>query len=88
MEIKHMEKADRELILTLSKSNPRLKKLYHEHVKLDKMVIRCERYAKYSPSASLKAKELKIEKLRGVDEMMKIISEARRDATMEYQEAV
>ena len=85
-----MEKADRELILNLKQTNPRLKKLYDEHVKLDKMIVRLEQYAKHSPSSGLKAKELKIEKLRGVDEMMKIISEARKNDNdvMEYQEAV
>ena len=87
-----MEKTDHELILTLSQSNPYLKKLYDKHIKLDKMVARFELYSRYSTSAAIKAKELKIEKLRGVDEMMKIISEARKNETdtiaMEYQEAV
>ena len=83
-----MEKADRELILDLSQTNPRLKKLYDEHIKLDKTIVRFEQYAKHSPSAGLKAKELKIEKLRGVDEMIKIISDVRKNETIEYQEAV
>ncbi len=72
-----MENADRELILQLSTSNPHLKKLYDQHLKLDKMIIRFENYAVYSPSSELRVKELKLEKLRGVDEMMKIINEER-----------
>ena len=72
-----MENTDRELILQLSPTNPRLKKLYDQHLKLDKMIVRFENYAVYSPSAELRAKELKLEKLRGVDEMMKILNEER-----------
>jgi len=84
-----MEKADRELILSLSQSNPTLKKLYDKHIKLDKMITHLELYARHSPGADLKAKELKVEKLRGVDEMMRIIAEARKkEETFEYLEAV
>ncbi|MDR2337725.1 MAG: hypothetical protein LBE20_03635 [Deltaproteobacteria bacterium] len=82
-----MENADRELILSLCATNPRLKKLYNEHIKLEKVLARFERYAVYSPSAGLKLKELKIEKLRGVDEMMKIVAE-RRGANDTFQIAV
>jgi uncharacterized protein YdcH (DUF465 family) len=78
-----MENADRELIISLCSTNPRLKKLYNEHIKLEKMVTRFERYAVYSPSASLKAKELKVEKLRGVDEMIKIITNERSGDTLQ-----
>ena len=83
-----MEKADHELIVSLSQSNPHLKKLYDNHIKLNKMLTHLELYVRHSPGADLKAKELKIEKLRGVDEMMKIISEARKSEAFGYQEAV
>lgn len=73
-----MEKADHELLLLLSPSDERLKKLYEQHKKLEKEVVRYSHYAKYSASAALKEKELKKSKLHGMDAIMEILSDYRR----------
>ena len=70
-----MEKLDRELILSLCPNIPRLRDLYEEHLKLEREVEKFEQYAAFSASAQLRSKELKKEKLRGVDDMMAIVEE-------------
>lgn len=72
-----MEKVDRELLLSLVPINPDLKKLYEEHVRLEKEVERLERYAKYSSSAQLRHKTLKKRKLQGMDNIMSILNQYR-----------
>ena len=74
-----MEKADRDLILALCPTNNQLKELYEEHIKLEKEVRNFEQYVGYSTSAQLRQKQLKKEKLKGVDAMMAIIAEYRRE---------
>ena len=74
-----MEKFERELILSLCPSIPRLRDLYEEHLKLEREVERFEQYSAYSASAQIRSHELKKEKLKGVDDMMAIISDYRRD---------
>jgi len=72
-----MEKADHELLLRLAQTNPRIKQLYEQHQELEKEVQKFERYAAYSSSAALRQKQLKKEKLRGMDCIMAILSEHR-----------
>ena len=72
-----MEKKDQELLFQLAESNPYLKQLYDEHIKLDEEVEKLERYAAYSSTAALRHKQLKKEKLRGMDTIMSILNEAR-----------
>ena len=73
-----MEKLDRELILNLCPSIPRLRELYEDHIRLEKEVEKFEQYAAYSASAQLHSQELKKEKLKGVDDMMEIIENYKR----------
>ena len=73
-----MEKLDRDLILNLCQSVPRLRDLYEEHLRLEKELEKFEQYSAYSASAKLRSNELKKEKLKGVDDMMAIVSEYRR----------
>ncbi|HQH27149.1 MAG TPA: DUF465 domain-containing protein, partial [Oligoflexia bacterium] len=51
--------------------------LYEEHLELEKEVEKLERYAAYSSSAALRHKQLKKEKLRGMDAIMSILHEHR-----------
>ncbi len=74
-----MEQIDRDLILALCPTNSKLKKLYTKHKQLEKEVEKFERYLCYSATAELKQKQLKKEKLKGVDDMMAIISQHRRE---------
>jgi uncharacterized protein YdcH (DUF465 family) len=55
-------------------NNPELRKLYLKHLILEKEVERFEEYAKYSDSASIRHKYLKKEKLRGKEELIRLIS--------------
>ncbi len=70
-----MEKGDRELLLQISSDNPRLRKLYQEHIELERKLAEFERSRAYSFSASLTAKEIKKQKLKGMDEIMSILME-------------
>jgi uncharacterized protein len=72
-----MEKSDQELLLRIADFNPHLKQLYEEHLKLNEEVEKLERYAAYSSSAALRHKQMKKEKLRGMDAIMSILNEYR-----------
>ena len=74
-----MEKVDQELLLELAPAHPELKRLYEEHLKLEKEVERLERYSKYSSSAELRHKTLKKRKLMGMDTIMAILAEHRHE---------
>lgn len=77
-----MEQADRELLLSLAATNRYVKRLYDEHMKLEKDVERFGWYAVYSSSAALKQKELKKAKLRGMETLMSIVSEHRENENL------
>ncbi len=72
-----MEKRDEELVLHLAENDSHLRELYEEHLELEKEVEKLERYAAYSSSAALRHKQLKKEKLRGMDAIMSILHEHR-----------
>lgn len=73
-----MEKGDRELLLQISTDNPRLRKLYEEHIELENKLAEFEKSRAYSFSASLTAKEMKKQKLKGMDEIMSILIEYKQ----------
>jgi uncharacterized protein YdcH (DUF465 family) len=72
-----MEKVDQELLNQLAPHHARLKKLYDEHRKLEKQLVNLSRFSTYSPSTALKQQQLKKQKLRGMDTIMRILSEYR-----------
>ena len=72
-----MERADEELLLNLSQQDSHLKKLCDRHMKLEREVARYTQYAKHSPSAALRASELKREKLRDMDHIMECLRRHR-----------
>jgi len=68
-----MEQTDRELLLSLTETHPRLKELYKQHIKLEKEVQKYERFVNYSATVAMRQKQLKKEKLRGMDNIMAIL---------------
>ena len=72
-----MDQADIQLITHLIPKNEKLRKLYNEHVKLDKQVARFQDYSNYSATAALRQQELKKAKLKGVDSIMEILNQHR-----------
>ena len=77
-----MELLDHDLLMRVSDTNPLLQKLYSEHLRLEKAVEQVGRYAAYSSSAALKQKELKKEKLKGMDTIMSILNGYRGESGM------
>lgn len=77
-----MEKSDRDLLEELASNDTNLKRMYDRHLKLEREVERFGRYAKYSSTAALRQKELKKEKLRGMDHMMAIVKSHRDSGDM------
>ena len=74
-----MEQADQELLQTVITSDNKLKRLYDKHRKLEKEVENLERYKSYSSSAALRQRELKKQKLSGMEEIMDRLSSYRSD---------
>ncbi|MCC6219717.1 MAG: hypothetical protein IT291_00585 [Deltaproteobacteria bacterium] len=73
-----MEKVDRELIAEIAPSNPRLQELYEEHVALEKELRQYQGLSEYSPEMAIRKRELKKQKLKGMDDIMGILAEHRR----------
>ncbi len=74
-----MNKADEELLQAIAPTNPTLKKLYQEHLKLEKEVSHFELYSHYSTSADLQQKMLKKQKLKGMEQIMSILARHRNN---------
>ena len=72
-----MEKDEKDLLDKVISSNPRLKALYTEHLRLDKEVNKYQRYAAVSGFAVRRQAELKRRKLKTKDSMQQILSEYR-----------
>ena len=69
-----MEHQDRSMIEELMKENQALKRLYERHRQLDEEVSRVERKSFLTTLEESELKRLKRAKLRGVDEMMKMVA--------------
>ncbi|MCB0325388.1 MAG: hypothetical protein KDD69_17515 [Bdellovibrionales bacterium] len=72
-----MEQADRDLLLHILATDRNLKRLYDQHLKLEKEVEQFGRYVAYSSAAALKQKELKKAKLLKKERIMSILNEHR-----------
>lgn len=73
-----MEKADRELLMKLAPVDYTLRRLYEEHLHLEKELAEIEHLSSYSGAISMREKEIKKQKLRGMDSIMSILSSYRR----------
>lgn len=83
-----MEKVDHELILRIAPTDPRLQKLYDEHLALERQLLEFERSRALSFTASMEAKELKKQKLRGMDDIMSILNDYRARETTPHSHRV
>ncbi len=73
-----MEKPDKELLFKIIATNPTLKELYNEHLKLDKEVRKYSRYTACSSFAVTRQNALKREKLKTKDSILEILNEYRQ----------
>lgn len=77
-----MEKSDRELIMKCIASNIELKRLYSQHLALEKKLSKLSNRTFLTASEEMETKDLKKKKLRGVDKMMTLISPHRPQFTV------
>ena len=75
-----MNKADEELLLAIAPTNPTLRKLYQEHLKLEKELSHFERYSQYSTNTDLQNKMLKKQKLKGMEQIMTILAQHKGES--------
>lgn len=69
-----MEKRDHEMISKMQLSNFELKRLYQEHIDIERRLSKFETRSFLTPIEQVELKRLKRKKLRGVDRMMSILS--------------
>ncbi len=72
-----MEKHDHDLLVRLSPTHPKLLELYNEHLQYEQTISDYERRPVHSVEDAMRIRELKKEKLRGMDSIMAILSEHR-----------
>ncbi len=72
-----MEIADRELILKALNNNIQLKRLYDEHLVLERELSRFSGLVYLTPEEERQERLLKKRKLEGVDRMMKLLTPYR-----------
>lgn len=75
-----MENSDRDLILKVIKTNKQLKRLYDEHVVLERELDQFSNRSYLTPEEHLREKLLKKQKLEGVDRMMQLVAPFREEA--------
>jgi uncharacterized protein YdcH (DUF465 family) len=73
-----MTDSDRQLIQEMANYNGQVKRLYKQHMELEKEVEKFEKYIAWSPTAKLRQSELKKAKLKGMDEIMKIVDNSKQ----------
>ena len=74
-----MDRADHDLIQRFRTKDPLLKRLYKEHLELEKQLQKYELYEGYSSAIKLDQQERKKQKLLGVDQMMEILGNYREE---------
>lgn len=72
-----MEREDRDLIEQVIKTNPVLRRLYREHAELEELLNNFKSRPYLTSVDELEEKRLKVEKLEGVEQMMRIIRSYR-----------
>jgi len=70
-----MEDRERDLIERVLRTNVQLRRLYNEHMNLERKLSRFESRPFLTQPEEQELKQLKFRKLRGVDKMMVILSE-------------
>lgn len=69
-----MEDTERQLILRAVESDQQIRRLYDEHLRLERLLEGYSSRLYLTPEEEMEEKELKIKKLRGKDLMMQLIS--------------
>ena len=75
-----MEKKDVELVIKLMGQNEELKKLYDEHIALEEQLRKFEVKRHLTTEEEINRKKLQKTKLAGKDQILKILSDHRRNA--------
>ena len=78
-----MEAIDRELIDRVVATNSKLKRLYAEHLRLEKELDLFERRTFLTAQEEVLVKKLKQKKLLGVDRIMEILQGHREEVTVQ-----
>jgi len=77
-----MESAEHDLIVRLMESDARLKRLYTEHQEIEGKLLEYNSRGFLTVDEEMEEKRLKKKKLLGVDQMMEILNEYTRCATV------
>lgn len=70
-----MEDTERQLILRAVESDQQIRRLYDEHLRLERILADYNSRLYLTPEEEMEEKELKIKKLRGKDLMMQLVTE-------------
>ncbi len=70
-----MDQIDHALVERAAANNPQIRRLYHQHRELAQKIAALDHRGFLTESEKLEMKQLKKEKLKGKDELMKLISE-------------
>ncbi len=81
-----MERTDRELIEQMMENDMRLKRLYEQHDKIEKMLERFQGRVFLTSIEQREERDLKKKKLNGVDEMMRLLAESRQNFNQEGEQ--
>jgi len=73
-----MERTDRELIEQVMKNDMRLKRLYDQHLKLERSLKQFQGRSFLTTIEQRDERNLKKKKLNGVDEMMRLLAEIKQ----------
>lgn len=73
-----MEKIDKELLFQIAPTNHELQKLYQEHLRLEERLKELEGRSVYTTADALEIRQLKKEKLHGMDAIMAILYSYRQ----------
>ena len=76
-----MEDTERQLILRAVESDQQIRRLYDEHMRLERVLAEYNSRLYLSPEEEMEEKQLKIKKLRGKDLMMQLLAEHQVSAS-------
>lgn len=71
-----MESSERQRLLDLAENDFHLKKLYNDHIDYEQRLLKLSRKRYLTVQEELEAKQLKVRKLRGKEQMMRRLETA------------
>lgn len=81
-----MEKADQDLVQRVVHIDPRVKKLYEEHLEFEKQLLEFGGNGSLSTWDEQREKFIKKQKLRGMDRLMALLSHYRQESSQAVNE--